>query len=61
MEYFAALAKKFDKPNPLNEVFEARAKSIDKKDHLTLLKVYLEVFSPSRVEKAEQYLNQNEV
>eukprot|EP00984_Skeletonema_dohrnii_P014079 scaffold5885_cov96-Skeletonema_dohrnii-CCMP3373.AAC.1 len=52
-DMFVALAKKYNKPNALNEVFEARVKDFDKSDWLALLKLYLGVFNPSRVDQAE--------
>ena len=56
-EMFVALAKKYSKPNALNGEFEARVKDVDKSDWLALLKLYLSVFNPSRVEQAEEMIN----
>eukprot|EP00986_Skeletonema_menzelii_P003700 scaffold1174_cov196-Skeletonema_menzelii.AAC.1 len=55
-EMFVALAKKYSKPNALNEEFEARVKDVDKSDWLALLKLYLSVFNPSRVGQAEEMI-----
>ena len=54
---FVALAKKYNKPNALNEEFEAKVKDIDKTDWLVLLKLYLRVYNPSRVGQAEDMIN----
>ena len=51
---FVSLAKKYDKPNALNEVFMSRAKSIDANDYLVLITLYLQVFNPSRASGAEK-------
>jgi len=55
-EMFVALAKKYSKPNALNEEFEARVKDIDKTDTFSLLKLYLSLFNSSRVDQAEELL-----
>ncbi|KAL7533031.1 hypothetical protein ACHAXR_004998, partial [Thalassiosira sp. AJA248-18] len=47
-EMFVSLAKKYNKPNALNEVFESRVKEIDKNDYLALTTLYLQVFNPAR-------------
>ena len=56
-EMFVALAKKYNKPNALNEEFESMVKDIDKTDWLALLKLYLKVYNPSRVGQAEDMIN----
>lgn len=58
---FVSLAKKYNKPNALNEVFESRAKDIDKKDYLALITLYLQVFNPSRAGGAEKLWTKNKV
>lgn len=45
---FVALAKKYNTSNALNEVFESRAKGIDRTDYLAVATVYLQVFNPSK-------------
>jgi hypothetical protein len=55
-EMFVSLARKFNKPNALNEVFEARLKDIDKNDYLALTTLYLQVFNPTRANGAEDLL-----
>lgn len=52
-EMFVALSKKYNKPNALNGEFQARVKDIDKSDTLALVKVYLGVYNPSRLDQAE--------
>lgn len=56
---FVALAKKYSKPNALNEVFEARVKDadVDKSDWLALLQLYLSVYNPSRIGQAESMID----
>jgi len=58
-EMFVALAKKFDKPNALNEVFESRVKAIDSNDYLALTSLYLQVFNPARAGIAEKLWSRN--
>jgi hypothetical protein len=53
---FVSLARKFNKPNALNKVFEARLKDIDKNDYLALTTLYLQVFNPTRANGAENLL-----
>ncbi len=53
---FVSLARKFNKPNALNEVFEARLNDIDKNDYLALTTLYLQVFNPTRANGAEKLL-----
>jgi len=58
-DLFVGLAKKYDKPNALNEVFESRVKGIDQNDYLALISLYLQVFNPARAEVAEKLLSKN--
>jgi len=58
-EMFVSLAKKYTKPNALNEVFETRVKDIDKNDYLALTTLYLQVFNPSRASGAEKLWTKN--
>jgi hypothetical protein len=51
---FVSLAKRYNKPNALNEVFESRLKDIDKHDFLALTTLYLQVFNPTRANGAEK-------
>ena len=51
---FVSLAKRYNKPNALNEVFESRLKNIDKNDYLALTTLYLQVFNPTRADGAEK-------
>ena len=51
---FVSLAKRYNKPNALNEVFESRLKDIDKNDYLALTTLYLQVFNPTRANGAEK-------
>lgn len=53
---FHAYAKKYNKPNALNEEFESRVKNIDKSDYSALLTLYLQVYNPSKVDIVEKYL-----
>ena len=53
---FVALAKKYNTTNALNEIFEARAKNVDKSDLLALFKIYLGVYNPLRVDQAESLI-----
>lgn len=53
---FVGLAKKYSKPNALNEVFLSRVSSVDKNDYLALLTLYLQVFNPSRAGDASNYV-----
>jgi hypothetical protein len=53
-EMFVSLAKRYNKPNALNEVFESRLKNIDKNDYLALTTLYLQVFNPTRANGAEK-------
>jgi hypothetical protein len=55
-EMFAGLARKFDAPNALNEVFLSRVERIDSKDFSALFTLYLQVFNPSRVSSVQEYL-----
>merc|ERR1711966_397627 len=56
-EVFTSLAKKYDKPNALNVIFESRVKKIDKNDYFALTSLFLEVFNPSRAGQAEKLLS----
>ena len=58
---FVALAKKYNKPNALNEVFESRVKDIDRNDYLALTTLYLQVFNPARASGAEKLWTKNKV
>ena len=51
---FVSLAKKYNKSNALNEVFQSRVKDIDTKDYLALITLYLQIFNPSRASGAEK-------
>ncbi|KAL3799320.1 hypothetical protein ACHAW5_001257 [Stephanodiscus triporus] len=55
-EMFVSLAKKYNKPNALNEAFESRLKDIDKNDYLALTTLYLQVFNPTRAHGAGKLL-----
>ena len=58
---FTSLAKKYDKPNALNVIFESRVKKIDKNDYFALTSLFLEVFNPSRAGQAEKLLSRYKV
>jgi hypothetical protein len=60
-EMFAGLARKYDAPNALNEVFLSRVGKIDAKDYSALFTLYLTVFNPSRVSNVQEYLNRYKV
>lgn len=62
-EMFVTLAKKFNQANALNEVFESRMKemNIEKNDYLAMIKLYLQVFNPTRANGAEKLLNEYKV
>ena len=53
---FVSLAKKYNKPNALNEAFESRLRDIDKNDYLALTTLYLQVFIPTRAHSAGKLL-----
>jgi hypothetical protein len=53
---FVSLAKKYNKPNALNEAFESRLRDIDKNDYLALTTLYLQVFNPTRAHSAGKLL-----
>ena len=50
---FSVLAKIYKTSNVLNIVFEERLKGVDCTDHVTLLRLYLSVFHPSRSSDAK--------
>ena len=58
---FSGLAKRFKKPNALNEIFESRVKEIDRSDFLALVSLYLAIFIPSRVGDAAKYVSKYKV
>lgn len=57
---FAVLAKEYKLPNPLNQVFLARVQSIDAKDYLALTRLFLKIFNPKVIHRAEAFLKKYE-
>jgi hypothetical protein len=53
---FSVFAFKYDTSNALNSVFQERLTSVQPKDHLSLLKLYLSVFHPSILADAKSML-----
>ena len=60
-EMFMAYAKKYDRPNALNAVFESRVKDIDQHNYFALTSLYLEVFNPARAGQAEKMMSRYKV
>eukprot|EP00804_Cyclotella_cryptica_P018820 CCRYP_018694-RD/>CCRYP_018694-RD protein AED:0.05 eAED:0.20 QI:0/0.33/0.42/1/0.66/0.71/7/398/3423 len=56
-EMFVALAKKYEQPNALNEVFLSRLPSVDKNNNLALLTLFLQVFNPARSGEASNLIS----
>lgn len=52
------LSKEYKRPNPLNDVFLTRVRSVDCTDLIGLLRSYLGVFNPRVVNRAESFIEQ---
>jgi hypothetical protein len=55
---FAVLSKEYRQPNPLNGVFLSRVESIDTKDYVALIKLYLSIFNPKIMHRSGSFLKQ---
>jgi hypothetical protein len=57
---FVRLAKKYNKPNALNDIFRSRARVIDTSDYHALTELYLSVFYPSDLGECGRLLKKYE-
>ena len=57
---FSVLSKEYKLPNPLNDVFVRRVKSIDSSDYTALIRLYLSVFNPRVAYRGEAFARQYE-
>eukprot|EP00804_Cyclotella_cryptica_P005596 CCRYP_003074-RA/>CCRYP_003074-RA protein AED:0.03 eAED:0.03 QI:2763/1/1/1/1/0.66/3/74/286 len=57
---FVRLAKKYNKPNALNDIFRSRASGIDSTDYHALTELYLSVFYPSDLGECNRLLKKYE-
>lgn len=55
---FAVLSKEYNQQNPLNAVFLSRVESIDAKNYVALIKLYLSIFNPKIMHRSGAFLKQ---